>query len=65
MPFCEKKISWLGYNITQSGISPLESKTSSFMSLQPPDTLKKLSSFLGSVHYISKFIPNLAQLCRP
>ena len=63
--FAKQQISWLGYNITQSGISPLESKTSSIMSLQPPNTLKKLRSFLGSVHYISKFIPNLAQLCHP
>ena len=61
--FAKQKISWLGYNITQSGISPLESKTSSIISLQPSNTLKKLRSFLGSVHYISKFIPNLAQLC--
>ena len=56
--FAKQKISWLGYNITQSGLSPLESRTSSIMSLQPPNTLKKLRSFLGSVHYISKFIPN-------
>ena len=63
--FAKQQISWLGYNITQSGISPLESKTSSIISLQPPNTLKKLRSFLGSVHYISKFIPNLAQLCHP
>ena len=33
--------------------------------MQPPNTLKKLRSFLGSVHYFSKFIPNLAQLCHP
>ena len=33
------------------------------LSLQPPNTLKRLRSFLGSVHFISKFIPNLAQLC--
>ena len=63
--FAKQQISWLGYNITQSGISPPESKTSSIMSLQPPTTLKKLRSYLGSVHYISKFIPNLAQLCHP
>ena len=63
--FAKQKISWLGYNITPSGISPLESKTSSIMSLQPPNTLKKLRKFLGSVHYISKFSPNLAQLCHP
>ena len=45
LPKChiaKQKISWLGYNITQSEISPLESKTSSIMSLQPPNTLKKL-----------------------
>ena len=36
--FTKQQISWLGYNITQSGISPLESKTSSIMSLQPPNT---------------------------
>ena len=63
--FAKQEISWLGYNITQSGISPLETKTSSILSLQPPNTHKKLCSFLGSVHYICKFIPNLAQLCHP
>ena len=63
--FAKQEISWLGYNITQSGTSPLETKTSAILSLQPPNTLEKLRSFLGSVHYISKFIPNLAQLCNP
>ena len=62
--FAKKEISWLGYNITQSGTSPLETKTSAILSLQLPNTLKKLRSFLGSVHYISKFIPNLAQLLK-
>ena len=61
--FVKQEISWLGYNIARSGTSPLESKTSAILSLQPPNTLKKLRSFLGSVHYISKFIPNLAQFC--
>ena len=58
-----KKNSWLGCNITQTGITPLESKTSAILSLQPPKILEKLCSLLCSVHYISKFIPNLAQLC--
>ena len=63
--FAKQDISWLVYNITQSGTSPLETKTSAILSLQPPNTLKKLRSFLGSVHYISKFFPNLGQLCHP
>ena len=63
--FAKQEISWLGYKITQTGISPLESKTSAILSLQAPNTLKQLRSFLGSVHYSSKLIPNLAQLCHP
>ena len=34
--FEKQEISWLGYNITQSGTSPLETKTSATLSLQPP-----------------------------
>ena len=63
--FAKQEISWLGYNITKSGTSTLEIESSAILSLQPPNTLKKLRSFLGSVNYISKFIPNLAQLCHP
>ena len=29
------------------------------------NTLKKLRFFLGSVHFFSKLIPNLAQFCHP
>ena len=48
--FAMQEISWLGNNITQSGTSPLETRTSAILSLQPPNTLKNLRSFLGSVN---------------
>ena len=35
------------------------------LAIQPPATLKSLTSFPGSVHYISKLIQHLAQLCPP
>ena len=38
--FAKQEISWLGYDFTQSGTTPLETKTSSILSLQPPNTLK-------------------------
>ena len=59
------EIEWLGSKFTQNGISPLESKTAAILTIPPPTTLKRLRSFLGSVHYIAKFIPHLAQLCHP
>ena len=63
--FGKLEIDWLGYHISQLGISPLESKTAAILALEAPKTLKKLRSFLGSVHYIGKFIPNLAQISHP
>ena len=63
--FGKLEIDWLGYHISQLGISPLKSKTAAILALQAPKTLQKLRSFLGSVHYIGKFIPNLAQISHP
>ena len=63
--FAKTEIEWLGYKFTQTGISALESKTAAILTIPPPTTLKRLRSFLGSVHYIGKFIPQLAQLCHP
>ena len=59
------EIERLGHNFTQSGISPLESKTAAISFLSAPKNLKQLRSFLGSVHYLGKFIPNLSQLSHP
>ena len=63
--FGKLEIDWLGYQISQSGISPLESKTAAILTLEAPKALMKLRSFLGSVHYIGKFSPNLAQISYP
>ena len=63
--FAKTENEWLGYKFTQTGISPLESKIAAILTIPPTTTLKRLRSFLGSVHYIGKFIPHLAQLCHP
>ena len=63
--FAKEKIEWLGHNITQSGVTPLSSKTDAIGKLSAPTDLKKLRSFMGSVHHLGKFIPNLSQLCYP
>ena len=63
--FGKLEIDWLGYHISQEGISHLESKTAAILALEAPKTLKKLRSFLGSVHYIGNIIPNLAQISHP
>ena len=47
------------------GITPLITKTEALMKLENPKTRKQLRSFLGSVHHLAKFIPNLAELSKP
>ena len=63
--FAKTEIKWLGHKFTQSGIAPLEIKTAANLILTAPKNLKQLRSFLGSVNYLVKFIPNLSQLCHP
>ena len=63
--FAKDKIEWLGHSITQTGITPSSKKTDAIEKLSSPTNLKKLRPFMGSVHHLGKFIPNLLQLCYP
>ena len=63
--FAKPSITWLGYKITQSGLSPTVKKTDSILNLKPPNTLKQLRFLMGSIHQLIKFIPNLASLLDP
>ena len=63
--FAKDKIEWIGHSITQTGITPLSNKTEAIEKLSLPTNLKKLQSFMGSVHHLGKFIPNLPQLFYP
>ena len=63
--FAKEKIEWLGHIITQAGITPLSNKIDAIEKLSSPSNLKKLRSFMGSVHHLGIFMPNLLQLCYP
>ena len=63
--YAKLEIDWLGYHFSQSGFLPIECKTSAILALEALKTLMKLHSFLGSVLYIGKFIPNLTQISHP
>ena len=56
---------WLGYNINAEGIKPNKRKTDAIIQLENPKTLKQLRLFMGSIHHLIKFIPNLATLSAP
>ena len=62
----KNKITWLGYEIDQkvSNQSSLRHRPYYILNLKPPSSHKQLKPFLGSVHHLTKFIPNQAPLCR-
>ena len=60
-----KEINWLGYHISADGIKPKQQKTDAILAFKPPTKIKEVRSFLGSVQYLSKFIPRLADLTKP
>ena len=63
--FMKDEIQWLGFELTQIGVRPISSKVDSVLNIKPPKTLKQLRGLMGWAHQLTKFIPNLAQICTP
>ena len=61
----QTEIVWLGYKISPYGIIPTEKKTKSISEMEQPHTIKQLRSFMGSIHHMIKFIPNLSEITAP
>ena len=52
----KKELIWLGYYINQNGVESIKNKTEAITKLAAPKNVKELKSFLGSIHYLSKFV---------
>ena len=63
--FAKQEIEWLGFKLTNSGISPINSKVQGITEKLRTTNLKELRSFLGAVNQFNKFIPDLASTCFP
>ena len=63
--FAKHQMNWLCFTFSKNGVKPIESKTAAIAEIKAPKTLIQLRSFLGSVHHLSKFIPNLEKICHP
>ena len=63
--FAKQTIVWLGFKRTPHGVTPLISKTEALQKLDQKKTLRQLRSFMGSIHHLINFIPNLAEISEP
>ena len=63
--FAKQETEWLGFKLTNSGISPINSKVQGITEKLRPTSLKELRLFLGAVNQFNKFVPELASICFP
>ena len=56
-----KQNEWLGFNINSDGTTLLIKKTEAIEKPSVPKTFKQLKSFMGSIHHLTRYKPNLAQ----
>lgn len=63
--FRQSNIIFMGHKISKEGIFPLESKIDAIQRFRDPTSAEEVRSFLGTVTYLARFIPNLATLSDP
>jgi hypothetical protein len=63
--FGSQSISFLGYIISNRGISMDPSKIRSILDWPAPTSLKQLQEFLGFCNFYRRFIPNFSPITRP
>nr|KAG5689099.1 hypothetical protein BaRGS_006158 [Batillaria attramentaria] len=62
--FAQPSVEYLGHTLSAEGISK-GSKVEAVLKMPPPTDVSSLKSFLGSVQFYGKFIPNLATMAEP
>ena len=55
------KIEYFGRVVSANGIEPSPKKVAAMEEMQPPINKQELQSFMGTVNFVSAFIPNLAK----
>ena len=63
--FMVPSVTYLGPEISKSGIKPIKSKVETILKARYPNNRAELVSFLGGVQYYSRYIPNLSSIVEP
>ena len=58
-------LDFLGFQVNQEGIRPLEDKVKTIREFPLPSTQRKLRQFLGLVNFYNRFLPSCAQTLQP
>ena len=63
--FCERKVNYLGYQISEKGFLPVRDNVIAIQEMTRPTNLQELRRFLGMINYYHNFIPSIAYILSP
>lgn len=63
--FCHKQITFLGYLLTEEGLTIDPSRVQPIMNYKKPENVKQLRRLVGLITWYRRFIPNAAELMKP
>ena len=63
--FTAQSIEFVGFNLTKIGYKPLRLQVEASLKITPPNTVRCMWEFIGTINFIKKHIPNWAKLIRP
>lgn len=63
--FFKKKVNYLGFIVSEEGISPAEDKILAVKNAPSPKDITQLRSYLGLLNFYSRFIPNMSTRLKP
>lgn len=61
----KEKLKYLGHIVDKDGMRPTKDNVQAIRDMKRPQTVKDVRSFMGSVNFYGKFIPNVADLRKP
>ena len=63
--FGAENVTYLGFCISESGVSPADDKIEAIQSFTAPTTMKEVRAFIGFCNYFRKLIPNFSRRAGP
>jgi hypothetical protein len=63
--FFLKQVEWMGFLISEEGVSTISEKVRPILEAQTPENLGQLKSFLGMLQYYHRYFPNVSDKLEP
>ena len=65
LKLCLSEVSYMGHQLTREGLRPDPAKVKAIEDMPRPENKKAVERFLGCLQYLSRFLPQLAEVAAP